>query len=438
MRTDEHPAPAGEVPADIDVDLTDNELYRHGFPHDVFTALRAQGPVLRHRTVTFARWPEPLAFWAIVGHPELQHAARTWESFSALDGSRIAPTSAANRGHTLVTSDPHAHTRLRKLVSAGFTPRMIARLEEQIRLRCRQILDAVDERGGEVDLVRDVAYLLPMHLIADIVGMPETDRDWVFTQTDRLMRSGDPATGIGLDERGRIEQELFAYAQQLGDHKRRRPADDVWTILAHAEIDDPERGPSRLSGVELDMFFLILSIAGSETTRNVISQGVLALTEHPDQLAWLRDRGTVPDTAVDELIRWVSPVASFGRTVVHDVELGGRRLRAGDRVTLWFPSANVDERAFDDPFRLDLDRSPNRHVAFGGGGPHYCLGANLARREIRTMFEQLLERYDDIEVTGPPTWLATGPDSSVAVSLDRLAVRLRPARLPPARRHPAR
>ncbi len=172
------------------------------------------------------------------------------------------------------------------------------------------------------------------------------------------------------------------------------------------------------------MFFLILAIAGSETTRNVLSQGLFTLTHHPDQLAALRVAGTVSDVAADELVRWVSPVTSFGRTVVRDVELGGRALAAGDRVTLWFPSANRDDRVFEDPFRFDLERSPNRHVGFGGGGVHYCLGAHLARREIRTLFEQLLARFRDIEIVGEPQWMATGPDSSVALSIDHLPVRL--------------
>jgi cytochrome P450 len=420
MQTTSTAAAEGE----IDVDLTDSELYRNGFPHEVFTRLRAQGGVLRHRAVPMVRAPEGFGFWAVIGHPEVQLAGRTWETFSAVDGPRIVPTESARRGHTLTSSDPEAHTRLRKLVSSGFTPRMIARLEQQIVARTTEILDAVAARGGECDFVRDVAYALPMHLIADIVGMPDADRAWVFAQTDRLMRSGDPRSGITPDERGRIELELFGYAQQLGAEKRRRPADDVWSLLAVAEIDDATRGRSQLSDLELDMFFLILSIAGSETTRNVISQGLVALLDHPDAAARLRAAGAVSDTAVDELIRWASPVTSFGRTVTRDVELAGRLLRAGDRITLWFPSANFDERAFRDPFAFDIDRTPNRHVAFGAGGPHFCLGAHLARREIRTMFEQLLGRTTSIERIGPPRWLATGPDSSVAVSLDHLPVRL--------------
>lgn len=212
---------------DFAVDLTDCEQYRNGFPHALFADLRRQGAVLRHPTVPMLRAPDGFGFWVVLGHPEVQEAGRTWETFSAIDGPRVVPTETARKGHTLTSADPDAHTRLRKLVSAGFTPRMIARLEEQIRRRTTQILDDVAATDGECDLVRDLAYLLPMHLIADIVGMPDEDRTWVFTQTDRMMRASDPRSGISLEERARIEGELFAYAQRLGAEKRRNPADDV-------------------------------------------------------------------------------------------------------------------------------------------------------------------------------------------------------------------
>ncbi len=419
-----HTAPTELRDGEIDVDLTDTELYRHGFPHELFAELRRQGAVLRHPTVPMRRSPDGFGFWVVIGHPELQEAARASEAFSAAAGPMVIPNPADRSGIAMTSSDGDTHTRLRKLVSAGFTPRMIAHLEEQVLRRTTQILDGVAAAGGDCDLVRDLAYPLPMHIIADIVGMPDQDRSWVFSHTDRIMRSNDPRAGITLEERAQLEAELFAYAQRLGAEKRRNPADDVWSLLAAAAIEDERGGRSTLSDLELDMFFLVLSIAGSETTRNVISQGVRALLDHPEADADLRARDGVPDIAIEELIRWASPVTSFGRTVNHDTVLGGRDLRAGDRITMWFPSANFDERVFAEPFRLDLDRSPNRHVAFGGGGPHFCLGAHLARREIRTMFEQLLARTTHIERTGEPRWLATGPDAAVAVSLDRLPVRL--------------
>jgi cytochrome P450 len=404
-------------------DLTDPELYRNGFPHELFVELRAQGAVLRHPKVALERAPDGIEFWAVLRHAEVQQANRDWETFSALSGPSISGAPVEQQSHTLVTADPPNHTRLRKLIGAGFTPRMIARLDERIVLWTTRILDDVSERG-ECDFVRDIAYLLPMHLIADIVGIPEPDRPWVFARTDTLMRAADPRSGITREEHAVAQVELFQYAQQLGDEKRRAATDDVWSILALAEIDGADGQRTRLTEFELDMFFLVLSVAGSETTRNSISQGLMALVAHPDQEAALRTDPALLDTAVDEIIRWSSPVTSFGRTATRDVELGGQQILAGDRISLWYPSANRDERAFDDPFRFDIGRTPNPHVSFGGGGVHYCLGAHLAKREIRAIFEHLLARFDSIEITGAPIWMAGGPDQSVGVSVDRLPVRL--------------
>jgi cytochrome P450 len=212
----------------------------------------------------------------------------------------------------------------------------------------------------------------------------------------------------------------------LGDDKRARPADDVWSIIANAELDDGEGHAERLTELELDMFFVVLSIAGSETTRNTISQGLVALVEHPDQLEQLRRDPSILDTATEELIRWSSPVTSFGRTATVDTELGGAAIRAGDRIAMFYPSANRDERAFEEPFRFDVRRSPNPHVSFGGGGAHFCLGAHLARREIRAVYHELLKRAASIEILGEPTWTCPGPDQSVGVSIDSLPVLVRP------------
>jgi cytochrome P450 len=218
--------------------------------------------------------------------------------------------------------------------------------------------------------------------------------------------------------------QLYQYATALGAEKRAHPADDVWSVLASAEIEDDTGERVRLTDFQLDLFFLVLSVAGSETTRNAISHGLLALVEHPDCLADLRADPSLWDTATDEIIRWSSPVADFARTATVDTVLSGVDIAAGDRVVLFYPSANRDERAFTSPFRFDIRRSPNHHVSFGGGGAHYCLGAHLARREIRTLLEQVLARFDDIALTGDVAWMVGGPDQSVAVSLDRMPVHL--------------
>ncbi len=405
-----------------DVDLVDPAIYVDGVPHDVFAELRARGGVHRHRPVEIMPGRRPVGFWSVVGHTEIQQANRDWETFTARHNVVIDPAPSDHSGSMLVSMDPPAHTRLRRLVTAGFTPRMIGRLEDHIAERSRRILDDAAAKG-DCDFVADVAYQLPMHVIADIVGIPESDRAHIFTCTDATLRGFVPGGGISEAESNEAMLELFRYAQELTELRRRKPADDVWTIIAHAEIEDDDGNTTSVEGVELETFFMILSIAGSETTRNALTQGLMALLDHPDQLADVRAHPEVLPTATDEIIRWASPVLFFARSATRDVELGGARIEAGDRVVLWYPSGNRDERAFDDPFRFDVRRSPNPHVSFGGGGPHYCLGANLAKKEVEVMTGMLVERFD-IERTGPPVWLNAGAAHNVGVSIDSLPVRL--------------
>ena len=323
-----------------------------------------------------------------------------------------------------MSMDPPSHTRVRRLISAGFTPRSIGELEGHIVRRSAMIIDQVAERGEECEFVSEVAYLLPMHVIADIVGIPDEDRAWVFHCTDTVLRALDPSSGLTLADRSDAERRLFDYAQELGRAKRDRPADDIWSVLINAVIEDESGHPTALSELEVDMFFLILALAGSETTRNAISQGLVALLEHPDQLAALRCDRSLMARASDEMIRWASPVLYFGRTATQDVELGGASIHAGDRVALWYASGNRDGAAFEHPYEFDIRRDPNPHLSFGGGGPHYCLGANLAKKEVQVIMAALLDRFSDIEPRGPVQWSGTGAFTNVGVSLERLPVRL--------------
>jgi cytochrome P450 len=410
----------------LDVDLTDHRLYRSGVPLELFRALREQHPVWRHPAAATTRSPDGVAFWAVLGHPEVQAVSRDWRTYSSLEGLALTPTAPDNRGHTILTSDPPVHTRIRKLISAGFTPRMIARLDDLVSLRTTQILDAAAEQD-EIDFVRDVAYALPMHIISDIIGIPETDRADVFRWTDLIMRAADPLQGITGEMLTEAGRSLFGYAAQLGDEKRRRPVDDVWSILSTVTVEDGNGRSASLTALELDQFFLILTIAGSETTRNVISAGLLALLERPDQMELLRRDDQLLGSATEEMLRWATPVTCHLRTATRDHELGGQAIRDGDRVAMFFPSANRDPRAFDEPDRLDIRRDPNQHVSFGGGGVHFCLGAHLARREVSVMFQHLLTRFPDIELTGPVQYLVTGLEQTVAVSLDDVPVRLHPS-----------
>ena len=396
-----------------DTNLLDPALYRSGMPYDLYDELRAGGAVRWHPETHVPSFDADISFWAVLGHREVQQANRDWETFSAFDGPTIVPFEEERRGVMLVSKDPPEHSRMRRLVSAGFTPRMIGLLEERIRERTDRVLDAAAALG-DLDFVADVAYPLPMHVIADIIGIPEDDRAEVFRLTDALLRSMDPLHDIPVEERLQVEMDIYTCASELNAAKRANPADDVWSILATGELDD----------FELDLFFLILTIAGSETTRNALTQGLMALLAHPDQLELLRRDPTLLPTATEEILRWSSPVISFGRTATRDTELGGQQIHAGDRIGLFYPSANRDSNAFVDPYRFDIRRSPNPHVAFGGGGPHYCLGASLARSEIQVMIGELLRRFETIEITGEPVWLSSGPAINVGVAVQSLPVRL--------------
>jgi cytochrome P450 len=407
-----------------DVDLTDPARYSGGVPHELFTELRAKGAVHRHQGFVDRR-QRPVEFWSVVRHAEIQQANRDWQAFSAIDGPGLARTSPERRGHMIVSMDPPEHSRHRKLISAGFTPRMIGELEGHITRRTTQIVDALAQAGSG-DFVRDVAYQLPMHVIADIVGIPEDDRPWVFQRTEAMLLAYDPASGITEAQRREAEADLFQYAQALGLHKRANPADDIWTVLTNAEIVGDDGDPSRLAELELDLFVLVLALAGSETTRNAISQGMMALLAHPDQLHRLRADPSLLSSATDEMIRWSSPVLYFGRTATCDVDLGGQQISAGDRVVLWYPSGNRDERAFDQPFAFDVGRQPNNHVSFGGGGPHYCLGASLAKKEVQVMIGSLLARFSTIELASDPQWSGAGPEVNVGVSVLHMPVRVVP------------
>ena len=395
----------------LEVDLTDPQLYTQGFPHELFTELRARGAVHRHQAVEGRPAIPTIPCWSIVTHAEIQQANRDWKTFEAKGGPMMAPDPLLSAGATLVSIDPPEQAEMRRKITSEFTPRMIGRLEERITSRTEQILQSA-AAGQTCDFVSDIAYQVPMHVIADIVGIPEDDRPWVFERTDLLLKTGNPYNGYTDEQRLGLQVELFEYAQRLTVEKRTNPTDDVWTKLA-----------GQLDGFELEMFFLILAIAGSETTRNALTQGLIALHENPEQLAELRADPSAAGTAADEAIRWASPVLFFGRTATTDVTVGGQDIKAGDRVLFWYPSGNRDEAVFPDPFRFDIRRSPNPHLSFGGGGVHYCLGANLARKEVEAVFAAIAAGYD-IEPAGPAVWAGGGPVHNVGIGIDALPVRV--------------
>jgi cytochrome P450 len=406
----------------LGVDLTDIALYANGFPHEIFTSLRREAPV------KWQAFPEGFpgnhdsGFWVLSKHEDVQTVSRHPELFCAFDGPQLShqPEIA---GSMLVSMDGADHVRQRRLISAGFTPRIIKQLEHQIRQWAESIVDRALQQG-ECDFVSEIAYKLPMHVIADIVGIPLKDRDWLFTLTNEALQGGLTDSARSPVEYLQIQFEMFEYAQKLGQDKRSNPQDDVWTILSTVEVDSDDGARTALSEIELDLFFMLLTIAGSETTRNAVSQGLVALLDHPEQLERLRRDPRAISLAVEEILRWSSPVSYFARRATQDTEIRGVPIARGDRVTMWFPSANRDEDVFADPFRFDIGRSPNPHVTFGGGGVHFCLGAHLARRELATLLEVLFDRTSEIELAGAPSYTSLGIFNPILLFMREMPVRV--------------
>jgi cholest-4-en-3-one 26-monooxygenase len=379
------------------IDLTNKDVFVEGVPHHWFETLRREAPVYWH--------PEPdggPGFWCVTRYEDVVTVNRDNQTFSSNRGAvfmwDLPPEDLEQQRLMMLNMDPPMHTRYRRLVNKGFTPRMVDELEATIRERTRAILDKVAPRG-ECDFVVDVAAELPLQVIADILGVPQADRHKMFDWSNRMIGSEDPEYGVSQEQAQVASMELFAYAAQLAEDKRAQDprGADLVSVLSEAEVEG-----ERLTQLEIDLFFMLLTVAGNETTRNLISHGMLMLLDNPDQLERVRDHRELLPGAVDEMLRCASPVMHFRRTATKDLTLGGTAIAEGDKVVIWYASANRDERVFTDPMRFDVERSPNEHVAFGGGGPHFCLGANLARMEIRVIFDELLNRWHDLELTGAP------------------------------------
>ena len=384
-----------------EINLWDKDRFAEGVPHDWFTALRREAPVYWHEGDATLNVMQGGGgpFWAVTNYEDVVTVNRDNATFSSAEGLVFMwdPDDANLEQQRLLmlNMDPPLHTRYRRLINKGFTPKMVSELESTMRKRTREIIDRVADRG-ECDFVVDVASELPLQVIADLMGVPQDDRHKLFDWSNRMIGSDDPEYGITEEMTQQASMELYAYASELAEVKRADPKDDLISVLTHAEVDG-----ERLTDLEIDLFFLLLSVAGNETTRNLISHGLVALLEHPDQLEHLRAHRHLLPSAVEEMLRWASPVMHFRRTATRDVELGGQQIKAGDKVVIWYISANRDESVFQKPFTFDVARTPNEHVAFGGGGPHFCLGANLARLEINVMFDEVLNRLHDLELTAP-------------------------------------
>ncbi len=380
--------------------LLDAATFADGPPYALFRKLREDAPV---------SW-QPFAtrggFWAVTRHADVVAVSRDSGLFSsALKGYMPGPVmDAAGLAQSrlmLLGMDPPEHTRLRGLVNKGFTPRRVAKLEPRIRELCRQIVDAVLPRG-ECDFVREIAGELPSYLIAELVGIPREDGRRLYELTEVMHSAGDPAAAQ------QAVAAMFAYSAGIRRAKREQPGSDLASVLLAAELDG-----EKLSDLEFDLFFLLLVNAGGDTTRNLVASGMQALMEHPAQLAALRAERSLLPSAIEEMLRFCTPVVQFQRTATRDTELSGTKIREGESVVIFYPSANRDEAVFAEPDRFDIRRDPNPHVAFGGGGSHFCLGASLARLEIRCLFDELLDRVHDLAPNGPVerlhSWFINGP-----------------------------
>lgn len=370
------------------VDLADPDTYLRGMPYEAFRQLRERAPVAWHP------YGDKPGFWALTGYDEIQAVSRdsqTWSSEATGVFVDIpAPEDSYQLALMMLTMDPPRHTALRALVSRGFTPRHVARLSHRAADMARMILDDVMDRG-ECEFVGDVAGALPSYVIAELLGIPLEDGRalYALTETMNTRLIGDP-------DQKQAQLRLFEYASELAASKRTTPGDDIATALLHAEVDG-----ARLTDLEFNLFFLLLLNAGGDTTRNLVAAGTLALIEHPAEWARLVADSSLLPTAIEEMLRWTSPVTMFTRTATRDTELSGTLVREGERVAMFYPSANRDAAHFADPDRFDVGRTPNPHLAFGGGGTHYCLGASLARVEAAAIFGEILTRMSDLELAGP-------------------------------------
>jgi cholest-4-en-3-one 26-monooxygenase len=384
-----------------DIDLLDRDRFTKGIPHEWFTWLRENAPVYHHDE------PEGPGFWVITKHADVITCNRDAGTFSSsserggvvgLEEREISQMEQGQDGGNLMLfMDPPDHTRYRKLVNRGFTPRMIAELEPRIRELTTNILDETLAQDSS-DFVVDIAAELPLEVIAELIGVPREDRHKIFEWSNRMIGSEDPEYIVSDEEVFNAQVEMFMYAQQLAEKHRSKPQDDIISALLSAEVD----GES-LSDMDFNLFFMLLSVAGNETTRNAIAHGMNAFLENPAQYEMLVAE---PDKhiagATEEILRWASPVMYFRRNATKDFDLHGQTIKAGDKISLWYISANRDSDVFDDPFTFDIERTPNPHIAFGGGGPHFCLGAQLARMEIHVLFEELAKRAPKIEQLGAP------------------------------------
>lgn len=414
--------------ADFGVDLFDPRTYLDGPPHEAFARLRRECPVVWQEEGAILGWEAGAGYWAVTRYADVVHVNRHPELFSShLGATQIRdpkPDDLDFQRRMMLNLDPPEHTRLRRVVARAFTPRRIDRLTEEVRARARALVDAVAGQG-ECDFAADVAADLPVSTLAEVLGVPTADRHLLFDWANRIIGFQDPEyartdeTGRPIDPRSRAAlTDMFDYAHALAADKRAHPGDDVLSLLVTADAEG-----QMLTDEEFENFFFLLTVAGNETLRNAIPGGMFALLEHPDEHRRLLGDPGLLASAVDEMLRYASPVMCFRRTAAADTTLAGVPIAAGDKVVVYYVSANRDGDAFPEPGRFDVGRSPNEHLSLGAG-PHFCLGAALGRLQMRVFFEEVLWRLPDMTRAGPVTRLQSNFQSGIK----RMPVRFTPAR----------
>ena len=410
-----------------DVDLDDLDVWEERVPYEWLTLLRREAPLHWHQE------EHGRGYWVFTRYDDVVQVSKDWQTYSSeLGGTSLQDLTPAEveARKSMIDTDPPAHTRLRALVNKGFTPRVVTAYEARIRALASGIL-AQAFAQDEFDWVDAVASEIPMWVFSEIMGLPIEDRRLLIELGDKILGNTDPEVVGAANTLDRalddpelrllpfsspFSLDLIEYGRTLGEARRREPRDDITTRLVEAEVDG-----SRLSEHEFGLFFILLTTAGNETTRHTISLGLLDLLAHPEEAARLAADPSLAGTAADEILRRAHPVHHFRRTATRDVVVHGRRIAAGDKVTIWYASGNFDEDRFPDPFRMDVGRTPNRHLTFGLGGPHFCLGAHLAKLEVKIWLEEMIPYLDRIELTGTPTRLR----SNFFNGIKRMPVRVR-------------
>jgi cytochrome P450 len=411
------------MPTRTPVDLSDSALWRNGFPDDLFAELRREQPIFHHELTDGVAKTVKRDFWMTTKHRHAQRIHRDTDAFTAVDGPLIQPIGVMTSFPTIIHMDPPDLTKRRRVMSHAFTPKAIAKLEEGIRRRAASLIDRL-LAAGSGDWIEDVADVLPMSVIGDIIGIPDEDRPEIFDTLDRILSANSPDSQLTEQDQLELFGKIFSYALELTAEKRRNPVDDIWSTLTSAVISDENGEELSLPANELEIFFFVIAFAGSDTTKNALASGLQAFVANPVEIERYRGDEAIRSSAVEEVLRWSTPVAFWTRSTKIDVEMDGVTIPKGDRVVAMLRSANRDEEVFKDPFTFDIGRGDNPHVTFGGGGPHHCLGAMLARAEIRAVLDELLCRADDISL-GLPKVAYPNLTNNMSI-FDEMAISLRP------------